>query len=216
MDDDPKFFDRSKEIERHGGKLPHWQQDDATVFVTFRLGDSLPKPILDKLSEFKANWLRIHGGDWTPEMEMRWKSEHAAAIDEKLDEGHGCCCLRKPEIREEVIRVLRFGAGTLYRLDAAVVMPNHVHILFAPLDGPFEKEIQAWKSVSSRRISDLFGDAWPKWQKNYYDRLIRSQRHFDRVVRYIRENGPKASLGEDEYWLYVGENGGATPPSLEG
>ncbi|MEM1085241.1 MAG: hypothetical protein AAGI48_14105 [Verrucomicrobiota bacterium] len=141
MDEDRRFLDQAKEVERHGRKLPHWQQGEATVFVTFRLADSLPKSILDRLSEFKANWLRIHGGEWDEELDARWRREYAAEVDQKLDEGFGCCCLRVPDVRREVIRVLQFGDGSRYRLDAAVVMPNHVHLLFAPLEGGIEREI---------------------------------------------------------------------------
>lgn len=31
------------EIRKHGDKLPHWQQGEVMQFVTFRLGDALPK-----------------------------------------------------------------------------------------------------------------------------------------------------------------------------
>ena len=43
--------------ERH---LPHWRQDGATYFVTFRLEDSLPQPKLRELELFKAEWERQH------------------------------------------------------------------------------------------------------------------------------------------------------------
>ena len=34
---------------RDRGRLPHWEQDDATYFVTFRLADSFPKSVLDRI-----------------------------------------------------------------------------------------------------------------------------------------------------------------------
>ena len=39
--------------QRH---LPHWRQDGATYFVTFRLADSLPQSKLDELKALKAEW----------------------------------------------------------------------------------------------------------------------------------------------------------------
>jgi putative transposase len=39
--------------ERH---LPHWRQDGATYFVTFRLADSLPQTKLDELAALKLEW----------------------------------------------------------------------------------------------------------------------------------------------------------------
>lgn len=201
----PRFVDPDGGIDRHGKKLPHWQQGDATVFVTFRLADSLPAPQLAELSEFKANWLRVHGGEWNEELERRWRSEYAREIDAKLDAGHGSCALREPEVREAVVRTLCFGDGDRYRLDAAVVMPNHVHLLFAPLSRPMEREVQAWKSVSSRTLRKAGCGNWPGWQRNFHDRLIRHRRHFDRVVGYIEENPSKARLRDREFWLYLRE-----------
>jgi putative transposase len=43
--------------QRH---LPHWRQDGATYFVTFRLADSLPQSKLDELAAIKEAWERRH------------------------------------------------------------------------------------------------------------------------------------------------------------
>jgi putative transposase len=40
--------------------LPHWRQDRATYFVTFRLDDSLPQSKLRELEFFMAEWQRRH------------------------------------------------------------------------------------------------------------------------------------------------------------
>ncbi|MEO0447167.1 MAG: hypothetical protein AAF191_13925 [Verrucomicrobiota bacterium] len=34
------FFEQSALIQKHGFRLPHWQQPGACSFVTFRLADS--------------------------------------------------------------------------------------------------------------------------------------------------------------------------------
>lgn len=36
-----KFFDPRGDIEKTAHKLPHWQQGEVAIFVTFRLADSL-------------------------------------------------------------------------------------------------------------------------------------------------------------------------------
>ena len=47
--------------------LPHWRQEGATYFVTFRLADSLPETKLRELRAFKAEWERRHRGvDFNP------------------------------------------------------------------------------------------------------------------------------------------------------
>ena len=44
-----KFFDPRGDIEKTAHKLPHWQQGEVAIFVTFRLADSLPSELLDDL-----------------------------------------------------------------------------------------------------------------------------------------------------------------------
>lgn len=46
-----KFFDPRGDIGKTAHKLPHWQQGEVAIFVTFRLADSLPRELLD-------GWLR--------------------------------------------------------------------------------------------------------------------------------------------------------------
>src|ERR1043165_9368570 len=48
-------------LEVYQQVLPHWRQDGATYFVTFRLADSLPHEKLEELRTFKAEWQKKHG-----------------------------------------------------------------------------------------------------------------------------------------------------------
>ena len=82
---------------------------------------------------------------------------------------------------------------------AWVIMPNHVHLLFKPVD-PLEILLQAWKSVSAKRIGK--GSIW---QANYRDTLIRDGDHFKNAVRYIRNNPVKARLSGDQFTYWQSE-----------
>jgi len=42
---------------RDRGRLPHWEKDSATYFITFRLVDSLPHSVLDQIEFEKKNIL---------------------------------------------------------------------------------------------------------------------------------------------------------------
>jgi hypothetical protein len=42
----PRFGDV---IIHHRGHLPHWEKDSTTYFVTFRLADSLPQSVLERI-----------------------------------------------------------------------------------------------------------------------------------------------------------------------
>jgi len=78
--------------------------------------------------------------------------------------------------------------GERYVLHAWVVMPTHVHVLIQ-LTGtaPLATIIQSWKSFSSRRLP-------VDWQRDYWDRCIRSPEHYAATVAYIHDNPVRAGL----------------------
>ena len=51
-------MDPKKPIEIYTRRLPHWRQEGATYFVTYRLIDSLPQALLDELAQLKKEWER--------------------------------------------------------------------------------------------------------------------------------------------------------------
>ena len=86
-----------------------------------------------------------------------------------------------------------------YRLIAWCIMPNHVHVLIAPRTSLF-KIVQSWKSYTGRwamRKNAELGLGVPGkafWMREYWDRFIRDERHFQQVVDYIHCNPVKAGL----------------------
>jgi hypothetical protein len=46
---------------RDRGRLPHWEKDGATYFITFRLADSLPHSVLEQIEFEKKNILSTAG-----------------------------------------------------------------------------------------------------------------------------------------------------------
>jgi len=106
-----------------------------------------------------------------------------------LDAGYGACWLGRDDIRKIVEDALRHFSDVRYSLYAFVVMPNHVHVLFMPEEGFTVAEIlQSWKSFTSKAINRKLEREGVVWQKEYWDRLIRSQVHFDAVRDYIVSN----------------------------
>jgi len=82
-------------------------------------------------------------------------------------------------------------------------MPNHVHALFVQNpDFPLEKLVLSWKTFTTRTINKLIGRTGTLWQRDYFDRLVRDDKHFRNCVRYIRRNPEKACLTKSEYILY--------------
>jgi putative transposase len=69
-------------------------------------------------------------------------------------------------------------------------------------DWPLEKLIRSWKGFTARQINKLLERSGGFWQRDYFDRLVRDEKHFANCVRYIRHNPVKASLRADEFILW--------------
>jgi len=171
------------------GYLPHFESSEVTQHVTFHLADSLPQTVLLRLeSELKT----LPAG--------KRDAEHRKRVDAWIDAGHGSCILRKPAIAAMVQGSLLTFDSQRYRLLAWVVMPNHVHVLFQPINGwTVAKIVAAWKKFTARKICDNRrnggdGPSAPVWHRENWDRYIRDQAHLAQVIAYIHLNPVKAGL----------------------
>ncbi|MDP4624578.1 MAG: transposase [Akkermansiaceae bacterium] len=197
-----RFFDKFGDTIITRNHLPHWQQMGATYFVTWRLGDSMPRSLLDALYQKRDVWMKDHPQPWTEEVESEYHRLYSTEIERMMDLGHGTCIL-KTECRIILSEVLGKFGGERFVLHSWVAMPNHVHILFTLEDGiRLEDIVGAWKRYSSMKINRLSGGGGALWQKDYYDRLIRDWEHFFRVARYIRKNPKKAKLADGIFTLW--------------
>lgn len=201
--DTPRFFNPYGEIRFTENLLPHWQQDGATYFVTFRLADSVPTHLRTQWEDERATWLRFHPEPWDVGTELEYHKRFTGAIDRRLDAGYGSCVLRQMECAKIVDEALRHFDHQRLALISSVVMPNHVHaLLIQNAEHPLEDLLHSWKSFTSRTINRLVGRSGTLWQRSYFDRLVRDEKHFRNCVRYIRSNPKKAHLKPGEYILY--------------
>jgi REP element-mobilizing transposase RayT len=171
------------------GYLPHFESPEATQHVTFHLADSLPKEVLLRLdAELKTH------------PEEKRDAERRKRVEAWIDAGHGSCILRNPAIAKMVQGSLLSFDAQRYRLLAWVVMPNHVHALFHPMNGwTIAKIVASWKKFTASKIWDHHrltgeGPSPPIWHREYWDRYIRDQRHFEQAIEYIHLNPVKAGL----------------------
>jgi len=97
-------------------------------------------------------------------------------------------------------------------LIAAVVMPDHVHLMVTPLRGidgwpfPLVDILQCLKSATAHRINKLLGRSGPIWEEESFDHILRSYESFKMKCEYIRQNPVVAGLVQEpgEYsWLMV-------------
>ncbi len=199
--EDLRFFQPLAETEVSANRLPHWEQDGRTYFVTFRTSDSLPKGLVGAFLEELDAWLKWHPKPWDEETETVYWNQFGYRSEKWLDESHGACLLRQSRLAEIVGNALQFHEGKLSKQHAWVVMPNHVHALFSTIgDGTLSKLLHSWKSFTSNEINQAVCASGSFWQKDYFDRLVRSTEHFWRCARYIRKNPCNLRQGGFRLW----------------
>jgi putative transposase len=188
------------------GYLPHFDSSHVIQHITYRLADSLPRAVLDQM--------RAEVGRTALETEQG-KNDLRQRIEAYLDAGYGSCVLQAPEVARVVIDTWRHFDGERYRLLAWVVMPNHCHVLIEPFAGvPLGKIVLSWKNYTARFINQYKArggqDAEAEvcrtgvrrsqvrgaqvWQRDYWDRYIRDERHLAAAIEYIVMNPVKAGL----------------------
>jgi putative transposase len=201
-----RFFNPYADIRHTENRLPHWQQEGAVYFLTFRLADSVPSHLLTQWERERGVWLKVHPQPWNAEIEREYHHRFSGAIERWLDAGHGSCLLRQRKCAEVVAETLRHFEGERVIMISSVVMPNHVHAVFVQNpEWPLEKLIRSWKGFTARKINALLERSGGLWQRDYFDRLVRDEKHFGNCVRYIRRNPEKARLSKDESILWESE-----------
>ncbi len=186
--------------------MPHWRQDGATYFVTFRLGDSIPETKRQELAGLKAEWERRN-----PPPRSRVVLEEMARmvferVEHWLDQGMGSCVLRNDEFAKSVAKSLRHFDGQRYELGCSVVMANHVHAIVKPLQPteiPLEDILGSWKSFTARGINATRSESGDLWQDESYDRIIRDPEHLWRAIQYIGRNPKNAGQPQESCQLWM-------------
>jgi len=96
--------------------------------------------------------------------------------------------------------------GSSIWMRVALVMPDHVHLIFAVLGSlALPGIMQGIKGVSSRRINQLLGRKGPLWQDESFDHVVRNYEWSQRKVDYVCQNPVRAGLVKcpDDYpWLW--------------
>jgi REP element-mobilizing transposase RayT len=103
----------------------------------------------------------------------------------------------------------RYWEGLRIELDAAVVMPDHVHLIFRVLNGlPLGTVLKSMKGFSARAINRSIGRKGPFWLDESFDHILRHEQEWDEKVTYIRNNPVKRGLvqSRQEYrWTWIKE-----------
>lgn len=183
---------------RHRGRLPHWELDGATYFVTFRLHDSIPRKIADAYRFERANILKTAEQlkrPLTGYEQERLAVLYSEKIEQYLDRGNGHCFLSQRPVAQCVQDAIEYFHTRRYRLYSLCIMPNHVHAVVRPFEGVVLDEIvHSWKSYTAKQVNAILNRSGAFWQREYYDHIIRNPSEFNRIIGYIVNNPVKAGL----------------------
>ncbi|MEA3405822.1 MAG: transposase [Pseudomonadota bacterium] len=105
------------------------------------------------------------------------------------------------EVLHELMHIFHSLEPDFYNLIAVSIMPNHVHLLFQQKQ-PTAKIMQKLKGSSALVINKKLKRQGHFWEKCYFDKTIRNQKHFDVTYQYIKNNAIKAGLkdADQRFW----------------
>ena len=196
------------------GKLPHFQPQGGTFFVTYHLAGSIPKVILQKLrEEYDREITHLEQQpiqDAIREKRYEAQKRHFKRFDDYLDAlENGPHWLRIPAIAKLHTEALHYYDGVCYTLWAYCIMSNHVHLLLSLKENApiLWRVLQNIKKYSGKEGNKILGRKNERfWENESYDHLVREKdEEFNRILGYILNNPVKAGLVDDwrEYrWSY--------------
>src|SRR5947208_3559295 len=116
-----------------------------------------------------------------------------------------------PIARDLVLQHCLHDNGSKMRVHIAVVMPDHVHMIFTPLSSEnrepfsFEEIIGSIKGASAHSINRALHRSGRVWQDESFDHVVRCDEHLNKKIDYVRENPVRKGLvskPEDYKWLW--------------
>jgi REP element-mobilizing transposase RayT len=115
--------------------------------------------------------------------------------------------------RTIVLECCRYDDDIRHFLHAAVVMPDHVHVIFTPLVDSQKWEFYSLaeimariKGASAQLVNRELETQGRVWQTESFDRVLRCSESLDAKIAYILANPVRAGLvskWEEYRWIWV-------------
>jgi len=119
-----------------------------------------------------------------------------------------------PAARDIVFNCCIRENGQKLSLHAAVVMPDHAHLIYTPLKRPdgwdytLPEIMKAIKGRSARYINLALKRTGPVWHEEFFDHVLRSNDSLMDRVEYVCLNPVRAGLARTESehkWVWKGQ-----------
>ena len=88
-----------------------------------------------------------------------------------------------------------------------LLMPDQVHLFACAALGakPLAQWMETWKSLSARQLKQALQIEPPLWQRDYFDRFLRSTASYSQKWDYVANNPVRAGLcAHAEDWPWKG------------
>ena len=110
-----------------------------------------------------------------------------------------------PETAQIILSSLHwFESQKRIILDAAVIMPDHLHFVAALQQDSLERLMHSLKSYTAKKVNALLHRQGAFWQPQYHDHALRKDEALNEVVLYTLNNPVRAGLVENfrdyPYW----------------
>ncbi len=159
--------------------LPHFSDINQYQFITFRTKDSTDEFILKQLKKNNLETKIIQQN-----------------IDTYLDSSNKGSYLNNNVIdvcKEYLVNIDK----SLCKIIAFSIMPNHIHLILVQKE-ELPQIMHKIKGGLSYLINSELKKEGSLWQKDYYDKAIRSEKHFEKTYNYVKHNAIKAGLADHE------------------
>ncbi|MDE6300675.1 MAG: transposase [Muribaculaceae bacterium] len=138
---------------------------------------------------------------WNEETLKKYRNLTSDHTDKLLDNGYGSCVFRHSDIRKILSESLWYYHGKSYYIDSYVIMPNHLHILVRMIGNTKVHEVFSnIKNYTARLINARLQLSGRFWQRENFDRIVRSEDAYKHYRNYIINN-PR-NLPNSQYELY--------------
>jgi putative transposase len=184
-------------------QLPHWVVDRGCYSLMFRCRGSLPDAVLLRLSEIHESQQRIVTCD---EQALQQQRRSFKILEAYLDQSQGFAPFHDDAVRRAFHDYLQEYDVARLRFQHWVIMPNHLHLLTAPLDceniESFKSAMTQFKLRSTQMLNRELERRGSLWQAHQYDRWVRNEPEYRRWQEYFRGNPVKAGLCQQpECWV---------------